>query len=754
MNESEHTKAAFEFSQDQRRKAQPVSGLLDGLTTATLTPVEFQLLAEHIPTLCWIANGDGYIIWYNRRWYEYTGTTSEQMEGWGWQSTHDPEHLPLVLERWKASIASGEPFEMTFPLRGADGVFRDFLTRVQPVKDPSGNVSRWFGVNTEISTEVEIKKALFEEGRRLETLNRVGAALASELDLERLVQRLTDAGVELTGASFGAFFYNVIGDTGESYLLYTLSGVDRSVFANFPMPRNTAVFGPTFRGEGIIRSDDIIADERYGKNKPYHGMPKGHLPVRSYLAVPVVSRSGNVIGGLFFGHPDPRRFEQRHERLMEGVAGQAAIAIDNARLYQSVQRELAHRRVAEERLQQINEALETRIAEEVSIRINAEAQLRQAQKMEAVGQLTGGIAHDFNNLLTLIMGGLDTIRRSQVYGDARLRRATDMALQGAQRAANLTSRLLAFSRRQPLDPRPLDLNVLVHEMTELLRQTLGETVELESVLTPRLWTVELDQNQLESAIINLALNARDAMPYGGRLTIETACTDLDERHTATNHEVLPGEYVMLSISDTGHGMSQATLGRAFEPFFTTKEAERGTGLGLSMVYGFVKQSGGHVTLYSEEGAGTIIKLYFPRFHGAAGDDQSAQVLEAPQAAREAVILVVEDNEEVREYSVSILRELGYNVIEAADADEALNLLAKASRIDLLFTDVVLPGKSGRLLADQAKERWPGLRVLFTTGYSRNAIVHHGRLDPGVRLITKPFTFEQLATRVRDVLDGG
>jgi CheY-like chemotaxis protein len=291
-------------------------------------------------------------------------------------------------------------------------------------------------------------------------------------------------------------------------------------------------------------------------------------------------------------------------------------------------------------------------------------------------------------------------------------------------------------------------------MTDLLHRTLGETVELEGVLTPRLWPVEVDPNQLESAVLNLALNARDAMPEGGKLTIETSNTALDDSYRATDSEVIPGQYVVISVSDSGCGMDEDTLGKVFEPFFTTKEVGKGTGLGLSMVYGFAKQSGGHVTIYSEPGQGTTVKLYFPRYMGEAGIRSAPETALAPLGHGDEVILVVEDNDDVRAYSVMVLAELGYRVLEAVDADQALAIVASDQHIDLLFTDVVLPGKSGRELADNARGIRPGLRVLFTTGYSRNAIVHHGRLDPGVELLSKPFTFEQLAARVRDVIDAG
>jgi len=432
--------------------------------------------------------------------------------------------------------------------------------------------------------------------------------------------------------------------------------------------------------------------------------------------------------------------------------GRVETSADGGRRMAGVVIDVTEEKAAQRAIEELNATLEDRVAAEIAERVKAEDALRQAQKMEAVGQLTGGVAHDFNNLLTVIIGGLDTIRRCRPGEEARLRRAAEMALQGAQRAASLTSRLLAFSRRQPLEPRPLDLNVLVRDMTELLHRTLGEQIELEGVLAPRLWTIEADQNQLESAILNLAVNARDAMPEGGKLTIETANTALDESYASVDAEVVPGQYVVICVSDTGCGMSQETVARVFEPFFTTKEVGRGTGLGLSMVYGFVKQSGGHVTIYSEEGQGTTVKLYFPRRMGGGRAEEQPEALAAPAGREDEVILVVEDNQEVRAYSVMILSELGYRVLEAPDADAALAILKGGQPVDLLFTDVILPGKSGRVLADAARELRPGLKVLFTTGYSRNAIVHHGRLDPGVQLISKPFTFEQLGVRVRDLLD--
>ena len=474
-------------------------------------------------------------------------------------------------------------------IEGLDAGADDYLTKPFAARELLARV----GANIQLATlRKKAEIALRLETRALGILNSSGTAVAGDLDLATIVRTITDAGVQLAGAEFGAFFYNVINDAGESYMLYSLSGAPREAFSKFPMPRNTQVFAPTFSGEGIVRSDDITKDPRYGRNAPHGGMPEGHLPVRSYLAVPVKSRDGSVLGGLFFGHSGVGIFTERAEEFMASLSAQAAVAIDNARLFQAAQKEIRHRVEVEKELQTLNVSLREQVLAEVAERMKAEETLRQSQKMEAVGQLTGGVAHDFNNLLTVIVGGLDTIRRSTSTDDIRVKRAVEMAMQGAQRAATLTARLLAFSRRQPLEPKPLDLNSVVRNSTELLHRTLGETIELEGVLAPRLWTVEADQNQLETAIINLAVNARDAMPDGGKLTVETSNALLDESYTQTDSEVIPGQYAMLSITDNGLGMSQQILERVFEPFFTTKGVGKGTGLGLSMVYGFVKQSGG------------------------------------------------------------------------------------------------------------------------------------------------------------------
>jgi signal transduction histidine kinase len=407
---------------------------------------------------------------------------------------------------------------------------------------------------------------------------------------------------------------------------------------------------------------------------------------------------------------------------------------------------------AEAKLRDLNATLEARVKNALADHAAAEEQLRQAQKMEAIGHLTGGVAHDFNNLLTIVIGNIESLQRHMPAGAPdRLRRSAENAMQGAKRAATLTQRLLAFSRRQPLEPKPVDLNKLVSGMSDLLRGTLGESVELQTVLAGGLWRVEIDYNQLENSLINLAVNARDAMPKGGKLIVETANAHLDEGYTARETEVMPGQYVVIAVSDTGSGISGDVLERVFEPFFTTKPTGHGTGLGLSQVYGFVKQSGGHVKIYSEPGEGTTVKIYLPRFTGANEEDQLAADT-IPDGNGMETVLVVENDDGVREHSSEILQELGYRVIEAHDGVTALTKLEENNSIDLLFTDVGLPGINGRELAEEARKRRPRLKVLFTTGYARNAIVHHGRLDAGVEMISKPFTYADLAAKVRKIID--
>lgn len=554
--------ARDEFGNSFWRAGSDTSAALPALSPATIDAANFRLLADNLPTLCWMANGDGYIVWYNRRWHDYCGTTPEQMEGWGWQAVHDPELLPSVKERWAASIASGEPFEMTFPLRGRDGVFRPFLTRIQPVRDASGTVARWFGVNTEVSDQ--------------------------------------------------------------------------------------------------------------------------------------------------------------------------------------------HR--AEEALRDLNETLEQRVALALSERERVEEQLRQSQKMEAVGRLTGGLAHDFNNLLTIIRSSADLLRRRDVPEDKR-RRYIDAISDTADRAATLTRQLLAFARRQPLQPERFDAGEHLRETGNILRSTLGGRIRLQVEVRCEDCLVEADPTQFDTAVLNLVLNARDAMDGEGALTIVVDAVDgIPARR---GHAAQTGRYLAVSVTDEGVGIPREEIDSIFEPFFTTKGVGMGTGLGLSQVLGFAKQSGGDIIVQSEPGHGTTFSLYLPHAEALTAElPVEAPVPPSDGSAcdttlAERRILVVEDNQTVGEFAVQLLGELGYQTQLAGEGQAALDLLAEhPDGFDLVFSDVVMPGIGGVELAQRIRRAHPRLPVVLTSGYS-HVLAEEG--SHGFPLLRKPYAVEGLARILRTAL---
>ncbi|BAP45018.1 response regulator [Pseudomonas sp. 21LCFQ010] len=433
-------------------------------------------------------------------------------------------------------------------------------------------------------------------------------------------------------------------------------------------------------------------------------------------------------------------------RAIRGENGQITALV-------GVTSDISERKQAEVQLRRLNETLEQQIEERtVQLRQNEEA-LRQSQKMEAVGQLTGGIAHDFNNMLTGIIGSLELLRRRIARGRTDdLGGLIDLGVTSANRAAALTHRLLAFSRRQSLDAKPVEMNHLIKAMDELIQRSVSESIQLDMQFEPRLWTAEADPNQLESALLNLVLNARDAMPNGGRLRIETRNQRLERRFTDAHENLLPGDYVLLSVSDSGSGMPEHIVNRAFDPFFTTKPIGQGTGLGLSMIYGFCKQSRGHVAIDSEVGRGTTVKLFLPRYRGQQEDDQLTFQSAASYARAGETVLIVEDDPAVRRLVSEVLSELGYAFVEAADAPSALPLLESETRIDLLISDVGLPGMNGRQLAEVARQLRPGLKVLFITGYAEHAAVRGEFLGSDMQMISKPFAFDHLTAKVREMIE--
>jgi signal transduction histidine kinase len=537
-------------------------------------------------------------------------------------------------------------------------------------------------------------------------------------------------------------------------MLYTLSGVPKEAFSNFPMPRNTKVFGPTFAGEGVVRSADITKDPRFGQNPPYYGHPKGHLPVRSYLAVPVISRTGEVLGGLFFGHPDTGVFNERVEKIVAAIASQAAIAIDNARLYQAAQSEIDRRAQVERALRESEELLERKVDErtaelaaanrqllhQIEEREQVEATLRQMQRLEAVGQLTSGVAHDFNNLLTVVLGSMDFLQRDLT--DERHRRRLSLAREAAERGAKLTSQLLAFSRRQRLEPKSLDLNETVAGMRELLQSTLGGAVELEFDLHDALWPALVDPTQIELVILNLAINSRDAMEVGGQISVQTRNARL-RRTPRRPEEPDPGEYVVIAVRDTGTGMPAEVVEKAFEPFFTTKAVGKGSGLGLAQVYGFAKQSGGGVVIDSKVGEGTTVEVYLPRTRSIA-EPSAGGPSDVAFRRQERLILLVDDDPAVRAIEADYLQHAGYQVVEAASGGRALEIIRERPDIEAVVMDFAMPGMNGVELSRQITAQRPSVPILFVTGYGNLDLLGQVGED---RIVQKPFRAEDMVGKL-------
>lgn len=554
---------------------------------------ELRALADSIPQLAWMAHPDGRIFWYNRRWFEYTGTTLKEMEGWGWQSVHNPKILPTVVERWNHSISEGIPFEMEFPLRGSDGAFRWFLTRVNPVRDKENRVVRWFGTNTDVDEVRRAREALKEETRLLGILDKTGKSIGAELDLKKVVQSVTDSATELTGAKFGAFFYNMVNEQGEAFLLYTLSGAPREAFENLGHPRATALFGPTFRGEDPIRIDDVRKDPRYGQMAPHYGMPKGHLPVVSYLGVPVISRSGEVIGSLFFGHPEPGIFTERSEKLVVGMAAQAAIAIDNARLFDSAQREITERKRIEGVLREAQEELR-RHAENLEREVfNQTAQLRETiQELEAFSY---SVSHDMRSPLRAMHGYSEALLQDykgkiDETGQEYLNRIRRSAL----RMDLLIQDILAYSRvaKGEIQLKPLNVENVIRDVIQNYPALQPDRAEILVVgPVPEILGHEAYLTQIVS---NFLSNAVKFVVPGQKPSVIVR----------TRAE---GEMIRLSFEDNGIGISSEHQKQIFQIFgrvYSDKKYE-GTGIGLAIAKKAAERMGGFVGVESEAGKGSI-----------------------------------------------------------------------------------------------------------------------------------------------------
>jgi PAS domain S-box-containing protein len=649
----------------------------------------FRNMADHAPVMMWVTDHKGYCTYLNRSWYAFTGQKPGEGDGLGWLEMVHPEDRAEAERVFIAAGQRGEAFRLEYRLRRADGVYRWAIDAASPRFAEDGEFLGYIGSVIDIDDRYEAEQRIRESEARFQAISNSIDHMVWSARPDGYVDYYNDRWHEFTGVPEGA-------SVGNAW-------------------------------REVIHPDDWERTWDCWRNALLTGQPY-HIEYR------MRHRSGRYVWAL--GRALPVRDSNGQITRWFGTSTEIQAIVD-----------------AREVLARSREELEREITERTVKLLEAESRLRQAQKMEAVGQLTGGIAHDFNNMLAVIISGLTLMQRRLARGDTNITPYIEGALDGAQRAAALTERLLAFARQQPLDPQIVDANSLINGISDLLRRALGEQVMVEMVRAAGLWRTHVDPNQLENVLLNLAVNARDAMPEGGRLTVETANAYIDDAYGA-EHEVEPGQYVLIAVSDTGDGMSPEVLARAFDPFFTTKGVGRGTGLGLSQVFGFVRQSGGHVKIYSEQGHGTCVKIYLPRHYGDAIPYRRRNNTHPEQLAQPGeIVLVVEDEERVRRFSVEALRELGYTVVEACGGREALSLIEAGCRPSLLFTDVVMPEMTGRQLADKAKLLLPGIKVLYTTGYTRNAVVHNGVLDPGTHFLQKPFGLDTLAVKVRETLDG-
>ncbi|MYM24870.1 response regulator [Duganella sp. FT135W] len=662
--------------------------------------LELRALADSMPQLAWIAEQDGALVWYNRGWYEYTGTTPEQMAGNGWQRVYAPDCLDAMAAHWEHSRRTGTPFELEIPIRSANGEFRWFLTRANPVRRSDGSVQRWFGTSTDVDQVKRAQEALRDETALLELLNRTGAMLASQRDLRPLLQEVTDAATSISGARFGAFFYHTTNSAGEAMVLHTLSTGAPAAFSQFGQPRATALFGPSLRGEGTIRSDDVLKDPRYGHNAPYHGLPAGHPPVRSYLAVPVALRNGVVIGCLFFGHPQPGMFNERTERIIGGIAAQAAVAIDNARLYEASQQAAEERKVLLDRERQAR----------------AEAERTSQLKDEFLATLS----HELRTPLTAILGWAQVLRRGS-RDQADLERALQTIERNARAQAQLIENLLDMSSiasgKVRLEMRPLAPAAIAAAAIESVRPAAdAKQIRIDKDFQSTPGMIAGDANRLQQVLWNLLTNAIKFTPRGGSVTV------------AVQRD---GEQIALSVRDSGIGIAPAFLDHVFERFrqadSTTTRQHGGLGLGLAIVKDLVEQHGGTISAASDgEGNGASFTLRLP----AHNSPPLAQAVTAEPPAQPAAthdlsgvqVLVVDDEDDARELIKRILSDCNAEVLTAATASEALHLL-QHKRPDLMVSDLGMPEVDGFGLLDRIRALGPSrggdLPAIALTAFARS-----------------------------------
>jgi len=666
---------------------------------------ELRTVTDALPLLVSFIDRDLVYRYANQHYFEWFGIGADAVIGRHARDVIGGENFERrrpVMER----ALAGEAIVEDAMIRHGDGSWRRADIRYLPRRDGSGAVVGFQVIVLDVEDRV----------RREEALNASNARFRAAMEAMHGVLWTNDAAGRMIGEQLG--WAMLTGQTPDQYQGY---GWADAVHPDDAQPTVAAW------QKAVASKSTFVFEHRVRRHC-------GTWRTFAVRAVPRIDAQGEVAEWVGV-----------HTDITHRRAAEAALR-DHA---QQLERQVGHRKRAEEQLRHLNETLETRVIEEIASRHAAERKLTQAQKMETVGKLTGGVAHDFNNLLQVVSGNLQLLHKD-IAGNERAETRVANAMAGVSRGSRLASQLLAFGRRQALEPKVVNVTRFVRGMDDMLRRAIGEGIEVETIFGGGLWNTFIDPGQIENALLNLAINARDAMEGQGKLTIELGNAHLDDDYARRHDEVEPGQYVMLAVTDTGCGMSAEVMAKVFEPFFSTKAEGKGSGLGLSMVYGFVKQSGGHVNIYSEPGHGTTIRLYLPR--AMEREDVEVVVDTGPITGGTETVLVVEDDDEVRATVVEMLGDLGYRVLKAVDAQSALNVVESGIAIDLLFTDVVMPGtlKSPEL-ARKARQRLPDIAVLFTSGYTENSIVHGGRLDAGVELLSKPYTREALARKVRHVL---
>ncbi|NYE21675.1 PAS domain S-box protein [Pigmentiphaga litoralis] len=764
----------------------------------------FRNMADYAPVMLWVTDANGACTYLNQRWYDFTGQTPAEAEGLGWLAATHPDDSQRTGQIFLDANATRVPFRLEYRLRHADGSYHWAIDAALPRFGADGTFLGYIGSVIDIQDRRHAEEQLQASEARYRTLfNSIESGFCVvEVDLSgdqvdyRVVeanpaffqqtgfpQAIVDQWLRKALPNLEEHWYDVYGRvarSGEPMRFEQGSAALERWFDVFAFrtghaseSRVAILFNDISarrKAEEALRQlnetlEQQVAERTAERDRMWATSPDLMLVIDFSGVFRQVNPAWTTMLGyeaaeLIGRHVTEFVVNDDHDDTIQSyrsaAAGGRTTIVNRYHHKNGSTRWISWVAAPAGDVTYATGRDITAEREQALALAQTEEQLRQAQKMEAVGQLTGGIAHDFNNLLTGVIGSLDLLQRQLARGQTdKLARYATAATTSANRAAALTHRLLAFSRRQPLDPKAVNANRLVSGMEDLLRRTIGENIALEIVTAGGLWQSLCDPHQLESAVLNLVINGRDAMPGGGTLTIETCNAHIDLAYSARLGNVRPGQYVCVCVTDTGTGMTKETIARAFEPFFTTKPIGQGTGLGLSMIYGFARQSEGYAKIYSEVGQGTTVKLYLPRFYGDADrlDDEQRGLGTAHGTDAGEVVLVIEDETVVRDLVVEVLQDLGYQTIEAADGPSGLKVLQSAARIDLLITDIGLPGLNGRQVVDAARQQRPELKVLFMTGYAENATIANGFLEPGMQMITKPFAIDALMLRIRDMIKG-